>query len=303
MGCACGHQHITFAENASADEIAIEDLNKQAKTATPPLRPLLRARRDQLRAEVRAVKSLNRAISKSNEALMDAVRGALEMGMPQSLLNLSPDELRAFIMVNGMGAAVDSFGGAQLDIYESIIDVMQASAPEFDMSLVSPAVSAIQERTVDAVFNQLIIPDTQRAINDTLSMMTYGDSSDLIIGALSSRLKKSTGRQLTEARTKLTSFGRVIMHDAGAAAGLDHYLYSGPIDGITRAFCKALAGKVLTDQQISKLNNGSGLSVRSSGGGYNCRHNFSATSQGLIKSANLPLAKSRDISKANAGAK
>ena len=111
MGCACGHQHITFAERADADEVAIEDLNKQAKTATPPLRPLLRARRDQLRAEVRAVKSLNRAISKSNEALMDAVRGALEMGMPQSLLNLSPDELRAFIMVNGMGAAVDSFGG------------------------------------------------------------------------------------------------------------------------------------------------------------------------------------------------
>jgi len=45
------------------------------------------------------------------------------------------------------------------------------------------------------------------------------------------------------------------------------------------------------------------LSVRSSGGGYNCRHNFSATSQGLIKAANLPLAKSRDISKANSGAK
>ena len=61
---------------------------------------------------------------------------------------------------------------------------------------------------------------------------------------------------------------------AADTVGLDHYLYTGPKDGITRAFCRPLINKVVDKTQLGKLNNGQGLTVRTSGGGYNCRHSW-----------------------------
>ena len=88
---------------------------------------------------------------------------------------------------------------------------------------------------------------------------------------------------------------------AAQQAGLDHYLYTGPRDGLTRSFCRALINKVVDEDQMRKLKNGQGLSVKTSGGGYNCRHSWSPVSESFIETADLDLATSSDIRDANRG--
>jgi hypothetical protein len=47
---------------------------------------------------------------------------------------------------------------------------------------------------------------------------------------------------------------------------------TGPVSAITRPFCRAHAGQIFTLEEIERLDNGQGLPVRESCGGYNCRH-------------------------------
>jgi len=58
--------------------------------------------------------------------------------------------------------------------------------------------------------------------------------------------------------------------------GITKYMYVGPGDRITRPFCMDLLGKrkAYTVDEISKMNNGQGLSVLQFGGGFNCRHQW-----------------------------
>jgi hypothetical protein len=98
-------------------------------------------------------------------------------------------------------------------------------------------------------------------------------------------------------------FGRSVTAAIAEEAGLRFYLYTGPIDGVTRDFCRPLVDKVVSESQMKKLNNKQGLPVKTAGGGYNCRHSWSPVSEGFIKAAGLDRAKTTDISKANAGAK
>ena len=67
-------------------------------------------------------------------------------------------------------------------------------------------------------------------------------------------------------------------------------------------FCKPLINKVVTEAQMARLNNGQGLPVKLSGGGYNCRHSWSPVSQGFVDAAGLTMADAADIAKANSGA-
>ena len=55
MLCVCGAtQHAQLLAEADADQLAIDDLNRQAKNASGVMGTLIRARRDQIQAEIRA---------------------------------------------------------------------------------------------------------------------------------------------------------------------------------------------------------------------------------------------------------
>jgi hypothetical protein len=60
---------------------------------------------------------------------------------------------------------------------------------------------------------------------------------------------------------------------------------------------------VVDEKQMSQLNNGQGKPVKIACGGYNCRHSWSPVTEGFIEAADLTRATSKNISKANAGAK
>jgi len=299
---ACNQSHISLSEHERGDKLAIDDLTQQAKKAPKSLRGLIRARRNQLKAEASAVASMRKALGVANQALIDAIERAYFTGVSPALLDISQEELASFILNNGLGVALEGFTGSQGEILDALIKVIQESEPTFRLDQL-PSVISIQERTVKAVFEDVIIPDQKRALRFALTNLVYTNDVDTTIDALSQQLKQSTGRQLTEVRTQLGIMGRQLTADAGEAAGLDLFYYSGPLDGLTRKFCIPLVDKVLSKSQINELNNKSGLgSPLRSGGGYNCRHSFSPISFGLMKAAGMKRATQADINEANKGA-
>jgi hypothetical protein len=77
--------------------------------------------------------------------------------------------------------------------------------------------------------------------------------------------------------TSLSVYTRQV--EAVAAQPDDVYLYAGPVDSRLRPFCFDHVGKVYTREQIDALDNGQLPDVFLTGGGYNCRHVFTAVSR------------------------
>lgn len=84
--------------------------------------------------------------------------------------------------------------------------------------------------------------------------------------------EREFGNAKTEAYTAVSRFNNLLTFENAAATGTQTFKYFGPVSTITRPFCRAHAGQVFTLDEIAKMDNGQGLSVRESCGGYNCRH-------------------------------
>ena len=157
----------------------------------------------------------------------------------------------------------------------------------------------MQAVTVQQVFDDVVLPTVANGTRDSLNAMTLDVPAKDALSTLAQRMNQATGRQLTEINTKASMFGRSVTAQIAEEAGLNLFLYTGPLDGVTRRFCDPLVDKVVSDYQMRKLNNGQGLPVRTAGGGYNCRHSWTPVSEGFIEAAKLKKATAADISRAN----
>lgn len=285
-----------------ADLKAIEDLDKQVKGSRDPVAKLIRARRDQLKAEVQAEKVFKSSLSKARQQLVKTMEQVALTTDPQLLLSFDDDQLLDLLLRSGMGLAVDDFieqSDRVRDAFEKSLDVINVDLSPQAM----PQMDLLQANASTAIFEDVILPDYKKAMRDAFQSLATQLPVGVVIGDLQRRLEQSEGRQLTEVRTSISELGRSLTATAAAAADLDLYLYTGPKDGITRPFCRALIGLVVDETQMSKLNNGQGKSVKISCGGYNCRHSWSPVTDSFVEAADLDRAKQSDISKANAGAK
>ena len=296
--CGCGTARpIRLSEDA--DKKAIDDLNRQVKSQRPPLSQLTRAKRDQLIAEVSAERSFERALGSARQELSDLLELALSSNDPSLLLSLDDQQLSDFILQGGMGLAVEDFVGSQERIREAALKGLQLVNPDLTADGL-PELDSIQAQLVSQVFDDVILPDTKKAIRGALTSIALDVPDEIIMSDLNRALSSSTGRQLTEVKTAISQYGRSITAAVADAAELDHYLYTGPLDGITRPFCKVLVNKVVTSSQMRALRNGQGLAVITSGGGYNCRHSWSPVTDSFVEAADLERATASDIRSANA---
>ena len=302
MLCSCG-QPILLAEKEDADKLAVEDLTRQAKSQSGSLATLTRARRDQLKAEISAERAFASTLRKARAQLLETVESAITASNPLTLLNLTDEQLLDFILQGGLGLAVDEFIEQQEAIKQTVEGALKAVQPNFGFDSIAPQLESIQVATAQAVFDEVILPSFKTSINESLRDLLVDVPPSIVMSNLEARLKRSEGTQLTEVKTRISQYGRGITAVAAETAGLDNYLYTGPRDGITRPFCRALINLVVNEKQMRRLNNGQGLSVITSGGGYNCRHSWSPVTEGFIEAANLTKAKQADITKANRGAK
>jgi hypothetical protein len=297
MFCSQCSTHILFAEGGDADEVAVASLTRQAKNASGVMATLIRARRDQIQAEIKAEKVIERAFKKAQSELFSTIEQAVSALGPQALLNASDQQLFELLLAGGLDDAIDKFIIHQQTIREAVNKTLLAANIELDT--IGTQVDILGTQNVSDVFENIILNSVKQSINDSLTDLIVNVPVDTVMSNMQKRMQRAEGRQLTEIKTKLSQFGRSITAIAAEEADIDHFLYTGPDDGITRDFCEALVNKVVTSKQMRRLDNGQSLSVITSGGGYNCRHSWSPVTQGFIKSANLELATAKDINKAN----
>lgn len=301
MLCSCGRSHTTLlAERIDADQKAIDDLSKQA---SGPTAGLTRAKVKELKAEVKAEAEMLKALKRGRAEMLKTLQAALDLADAQTLLALPRDRLLDFVLRGGLGLAVDDFIAQQERIAEAALASISQVVEGLTTDSVQDQIDALAISSADAVFQDVILPDTLKSVREALEAMVVGVPTNQAMTALSQRLEKSEGRQLTEVRTKLSQYGRNITAVVAEAADLDLYLYTGPRDGITRDFCRALINLVVDEKQMRSLSNGQGLPVKTSGGGYNCRHSWSPITEGFMVAAKLKKATASDIAKANAGAR
>jgi hypothetical protein len=87
----------------------------------------------------------------------------------------------------------------------------------------------------------------------------------------------------TEITTTVMAYQRVLHLEKADKAGTDKFLYIGPLDSITRDFCRENVGRIFIRQEIDAMDNGQGLPVSIYCGGYNCRHHWRPVSDELAQ--------------------
>lgn len=302
VGCPLCSQHHHLAE--SGDDRALADLASQIKEAnTARQRDILRATRAQLRLEADLDRKLRRSLRAAKSAISDAVRSAADSGDLQSLRNMRRTDLDEWLLEAGLADLVLDITEAERDTLSNVEQLLLASDIGFDVNAIEGVGQALADDTLSGIIDDVIIPDTQRAVRDALAGAVFTADPAEVIGSLDAALRSAEGRQITEARTKIASFGRELTAVAAEAAGINHYLYVGPLDGITRAFCRELVGKTFTQTQVQALRNSQIEPPLVRGGGYNCRHSWAPVSEELIESAGLDKGTNADVRRANQRAK
>jgi hypothetical protein len=292
--------HIHLSEDA--DQRAIEDLTKQVKGARGPMASLIRARRDQLKIEVEAERGFTLALAKARKSLVELMTMASVSADPEFFMSFTDEQILDLILRGGLGLAVDDFIDATTRIRASVEKSLEAVGVDLSPQAI-PQLDLIQQQATTAIFEDVILPDFTKAIKTALRSMSLQIPTEIIKSDLELQLERATGRQLTDIKTQISEYGRSTTAIASAAAGLEHYLYTGPRDGITRPFCDVLINLVVDEKQMNKLNNNQGRPVRIACGGYNCRHSWSPITESFIEAAGLERATSGDIVAANAAAK
>jgi hypothetical protein len=227
------------------------------------------------------------------------LESAVKATDPLSLLTLSNDQLNQFIINGGFGFAIDEFLDQSENIADKIKNSMLKMQPDLALDKISNRLDIMKVATIQSVFDDVIVPSVAAGVRDSLSAIVLDVPIKQAISGLSQKMKSSTGTQLTQINTKLSMFGRSVSAEIAKEANINYYLYTGPMDGVTRDFCKQLVDKVVSESQMKRLRNGQGLPVKTACGGYNCRHSWTPVTKGFIKAANLQRAKNSDITKAN----
>lgn len=124
-------------------------------------------------------------------------------------------------------------------------------------------------------WSQAVATDAWRITVDGVLGLRHVDD---LVADLGRTLDTSLPKARTLYDTAVSTFSRQVdlLKSTGEATEL--FYYAGPLDSITRPFCKARIGKVFDRAEIDQMNNGQLPNPLVTGGGYNCRHAFKRVS-------------------------
>jgi len=298
----CDTQTTLLAEK-DADKLAVQDLEKQLKTQSGDVARITKAKINELKTQIKAEKSMKSVLDKSRTRFIKTLETAVRASDPLTILSLDREQLVDFVIRGGFDLSIDEFIEQADLISQAVEKTTRIVQPDLGLSAIQQQLDLMQASSVETLFDDVIIPNVTSGVRESLVAMTVDVPIKQAMSSLSQKMQSATGRQLTEVNTKLSMYGRGVTAAMAEEAGLSFYLYTGPQDGETRKFCSPLVDKVVSESQMRKLNNRQGLSVKTAGGGYNCRHSWSPVSEGFIKAADLDRATTSDISDANSGAK
>jgi hypothetical protein len=300
----CDSAHSVLLSEVDADKKAVADLQAQLSKQSGARAEITKAKINELKTIIKAEKKMKASLATARDSFLKTLETAVDATSPLTLLSLNRDQLIDFILKGGMGLAVDDFINQADKITQSVNKTMKTIQPNLGITgAIQAELDIIQAAAVEGVFDDVILPTISAGVKEALTNLTVDVDTSSVISTLSLKMQKAEGRQLTEVNTKLSTYGRSVTAAVAESAGINYYLYTGPLDGLTRKFCQPLVDKVVSGSQMRRLNNRQGLSVKTGGGGYNCRHSWSPVTMGFIKAAELDKATTKDISDANKGAK
>lgn len=300
----CGVQHTNeavinaFAEDDVEQKTAVEQMDSLIKEEKDKeFKSLLNVKKDSLKLEDTLSTRLEKSLTEAKSSLVKAVKKILSEGKGEYLLTLTPEQLNNYLIEKGLGTALVTLNNAQLDIRDLVVTNIRLFKPSFSVQNVS-LFPFLKTTTTESVFNDSILSATSKTLKDSIVTAATTGNASLAIKQLEENLAKATGTQVAEAKLKIAEMNRSLTATSAEAAGLEYFYYSGPKDNITRPFCRKLIGKVVTASDINKLNNGiAGSSALMQGGGYNCRHSWTAVSKEFCDRLNLPILTTAEVKK------
>jgi len=237
----------------------------------------------------REIKDLNRKLD-ATDAQIEAFLARLDKFLAANLRKLlekiktgKPNSLETAKALGALQSSLNTLGlQKQLQGIEGVYGSLLKS---IDRELSQSVDRDTVLNDVDyAVTEQLIVFDTKAvankvyALTDDLSstimrQVITGQRPD--VDSLVDVLGNKTVSQIkTELNTATIAFSRAITQKKADDLGMDLFLYVGPIDKVTRPFCRPKVGKIFTREEILKWDNGQGLPANIYCGGYNCRHDL-----------------------------
>jgi hypothetical protein len=124
-------------------------------------------------------------------------------------------------------------------------------------------------------FSQLsgqAVTTMNRVMNDLqFGSITFNQAVEVLRRDIIDKLERHAKTWVT---TGLSGIYRESTVALASDNGITKFQYVGPLDGVTRSFCRRYVGSVKTEKEWNSLNNGQITPVMTYGGGYNCRHTF-----------------------------
>lgn len=118
---------------------------------------------------------------------------------------------------------------------------------------------------------------TRTVMRAVMRNVIGGVDTNTAIADLAKQLDLTYAQTRTLYDTSVSTYQRQVAAAQSPDDGAAAYVYTGPVDGKMRPFCRDLVGRVLTRDAIDDLDNGQTANVYLTGGGYNCRHMWTWT--------------------------
>jgi hypothetical protein len=182
--------------------------------------------------------------------------------------------------LGGLQTSLEEAGlGARLQDIEDIYGVQLKAVNDHFASLGKKDVlnavdfdTAEQLITLDeSVLRNKIFTNTSELATTVFRQVIAGTPPN--VPELVSTFTDRTSAQITtELNTATAGFSRALNQKKAKDVGFELFVYLGPLDKITRPFCRKRVGRVFTSKEIAAWDNEQGLPANIYCGGFNCRH-------------------------------
>lgn len=305
--CGSAPAGHAWATGPEGDTRAISDLAAQSKAARSggndalaDLLDIVQQRIKTQRDGLRTVETgLKRVLSDVVRAIVDDLKATPGADVPERVKRMG---LNAEAIAQLLMRALDPVRGELDDVMAELVVLaeLQLETGGIDRAPDLGAIRAAAKRLDNEFWGGTVVQPTAQRMWDGLGTAMRGDDLDTVARRIQSQAGGSIGKAMTEARTQLAEFDRAVTASAAEEAGAELFAYMGPKDAINRPFCAVLVDHVLTREQVGRLDNAQTvISPIISGGGYNCRHNWSPLDPITAEILGLPMASDSLIDEAN----
>lgn len=135
----------------------------------------------------------------------------------------------------------------------------------------------------------------ERQINFSVGNASFAEATEMI----EKTIDVTTVQAKTLADTGMSMFFATMNGRKNEQNGITRYYYAGPLDRLTRPFCRELIehGRIFTREQIDAMDNHQLPNVFITRGGYNCRHQWVGVTddnKDLLQASSAPEPEEKD---------